>query len=463
MSPKLELDKQTNGRTGSLPDGYALVGWGFLAVLAFIFAFASWHYDGINGASRLPAFAQLPTAGPVNTTASIGQEEIISGEEPADLDVFSTPSIRSTEELDKRVSAELTTLRREIVQLRRSVVALRELNTNLFARIDQLERSEPLVTGSIGNTDPAFSGRQAQSLVPGRTSSPAQSLSYPPSLPDTGPRLPKETEVVGDINAPDPKQPAVSTPSSEPNEAPVKTAESDAADVQPTDTATAADEPVGRPVGQKDSPSTDETDVAASADTGERTVKTSDVSPASSEPSDQSEKQSRPVRVITLREPPSLDPTESKTASPDQIAALTPIDRDPTPEVAGPRPIVTPSDKPDDVLATPTATIPVKTRSVGSPTSISATRTSFAADLGIFSTREEMVRTWVQLKEDSPDLLEPLTAVVHVQKKGQRDPYRLLAGPFVNAADAATLCVRLAAKKIECQPSLYLGETLSLQ
>ncbi len=449
MSSKLELDKQPNGRTGSLPDGYALVGWGFLAVLALIFAFASWHYDGINRASRVPTFAQLPPAGPVNTTASIGREAVIAAEEPTDLDVFSTPSVRSTEELDRRVSAELATLRREVVQLRRSVSALRELNTNLFARIDELEKSGPLVTGGIETTEPAFTDRQVHISPPPRI------LAYPPSSTDMVSPLPEGAEVIG--KGAGPKDQNVSKPEPEQVLIPAET-EVTAAEEPQSDTALPTNE---EKPGQKDSPTADETAVAPVANTGADALETGETGPSSDEP-DRSEKQTRPVRVIALSEPPSLVPEEPEAAT-DQIAALTPVDREPVPEAAGPRPIVTPSSKPGNAVTAPTGAVPVNARSVEDPASISATRTSFAADLGVFSTREEMVQAWVQLKEDSPDLLQPLTAVFHVQDNGQADPYRLLAGPFVNAADAATLCVRLAAKKIECQPSLYLGETLSLQ
>ncbi|MEP3276392.1 MAG: hypothetical protein ABJN26_05475 [Stappiaceae bacterium] len=462
----LELDKRSGGQSRPLPDGYALVGWGFLAVLAFIFAFASWHYDGISGAFTQQTFAQLPPAGPIDTTSSIGQDAISSGQEPTDLDVFSTPSIRSTAELDKRFSAELTTLRREVVQLRRSVSALRELNTNLFARIDQLEVAGPVVTGSIpGNV------RTVTQQSPQPTALP-QIPETLPSSSSVGSEFVGEAEIVNQRNEREPLPQTIEASESVPP--------SEIAEFEPvTDGPDLNSEPfsISEEIRSQNRtlPSSRETSKREAVDIDE--LAENEPQPDSLvEGPDQSPRPDRPVRVIALRDPPSRDPTE---AAPAQIAALAPIDPDVVTDAGGLSPIVMPSSKPEISLAsnpenapasgeeiavlTPSGAIPARTRTTEAPGSVSATRTSFAADLGIFATRDEMVRTWVQLKEDSPDLLESLTAVVHIQENGPTDPYRLLAGPFVNAADAATLCVRLAAKKIECRPSLYLGETLSIE
>lgn len=121
-----------------------LSGWGFCALMAFLFALSAFQYrqTGFPG----PEYAQipLPPGGDVATTASIGP----SGGVPASrFDVFNATS-PTTNALSNRMDAELETLRQEIIALRRSTEAMRQLNEQLSGRINQLE-GEPGPTAAL--------------------------------------------------------------------------------------------------------------------------------------------------------------------------------------------------------------------------------------------------------------------------------------------------------------------------
>lgn len=127
-------------------------GWGFSALIAFLFAFSAFQY-------RLPDydranFAQmpLPLAGDVETTANIGGG-VRSGVPRQRFDVFDTTAPASGV-LSNQMDAELQTLRHEIIALRRSSESMRRLNEQLSTRLNRLEQDTPAkpTTPSAGVT-----------------------------------------------------------------------------------------------------------------------------------------------------------------------------------------------------------------------------------------------------------------------------------------------------------------------
>ncbi len=116
-------------------------GWGFFALIAFLFAFSSFQYRQTGTQEDSYAQLPLPPAGDVTTTANIrprGQ----GGIPQSRFDVFNTGAIGSNQ-LPDRMDAELDTLRHEIVALRRSTSAMRRLNEQLSSRVKQLEARPP--------------------------------------------------------------------------------------------------------------------------------------------------------------------------------------------------------------------------------------------------------------------------------------------------------------------------------
>ncbi len=133
-------------------------------------------------------------------------------------------------------------------------------------------------------------------------------------------------------------------------------------------------------------------------------------------------------------------PSVSSTAA---TAALIP----PAPQapiVAGSAPATIPADA--AVLATP------RTQQYG-------------VDIGSGLTIVALRARWASLRAAHPDLLAGLQPIVSIREvaRANRVELRLVAGPLSQSADAAQLCVSLAAFGLFCQPTAYDGQRLALR
>ncbi len=141
----------------------------------------------------------------------------------------------------------------------------------------------------------------------------------------------------------------------------------------------------------------------------------------------------RPVRIIS--------PVDE--ADPDAVGSILAEDAGPVPAA--------PTDEPT------TAASAGQT----APSDVPVERTDFAVDLGTYADSEAAAAAWATFRATRGVLtdLSPRIATREGQE-GDRPAVRLLAGPFVNAADAAATCVRLAGDNIACQPTVYQGGPL---
>ncbi|WP_208979546.1 SPOR domain-containing protein [Pseudovibrio axinellae] len=83
------------------------------------------------------------------------------------------------------------------------------------------------------------------------------------------------------------------------------------------------------------------------------------------------------------------------------------------------------------------------------------TRTRFAVDLGRFDDQNVAKNRWKTLKEDNLSILSSLQERVTSTNTDSGTYYRLLAGPFFNAADTAVVCARLTREKVNCLPTVF--------
>lgn len=86
------------------------------------------------------------------------------------------------------------------------------------------------------------------------------------------------------------------------------------------------------------------------------------------------------------------------------------------------------------------------------------TRTLFAVELATAPDRKAAAKQWSDLKQRHATLLANLEARIG-KPEGGKAALRLIAGPFTNAADAASACVRLRAAGASCEETIFIGES----
>ncbi|MCV6547168.1 MAG: hypothetical protein OIF56_07805 [Cohaesibacter sp.] len=146
------------------------------------------------------------------------------------------------------------------------------------------------------------------------------------------------------------------------------------------------------------------------------------------------------------RQPLNLD-TQSSTAQSQ--------DKTQDPLHPKPRPFNDPR-KVDTKALSPVSKV-VQTPAQIRPTS----RTSFALNLGQFISLPELRSAWQEISASQNQLvgdLRPATSIVEAAQN--RIQIQLLLGPIQNAAEAATLCVRLKNSGYDCSVSPFQGQAL---
>lgn len=101
---------------------------------------------------------------------------------------------------------------------------------------------------------------------------------------------------------------------------------------------------------------------------------------------------------------------------------------------------------------------PIITGSTSNPIDATLSQTLFAIDLGTYPNMAALDEGWAKSKKEYAGLLGQLNALANVNDGTNGVELRLVAGPFKNAADAASYCARLVAQGQRCQPSIYLGQ-----
>lgn len=96
-----------------------------------------------------------------------------------------------------------------------------------------------------------------------------------------------------------------------------------------------------------------------------------------------------------------------------------------------------------------------------SSTPLTISRTRFALSLDMHDSIEELTTSWARLKAAHRDLLNALEprALTQGTQEGHL-VYRLLAGPFDNAAAAARHCAKLKVRNVKCSQTLFGGQIL---
>lgn len=92
---------------------------------------------------------------------------------------------------------------------------------------------------------------------------------------------------------------------------------------------------------------------------------------------------------------------------------------------------------------------------------LAPSRTSFALNLGEFVSLPELRSAWQEISGSQNQIvgdLRPATSIL--QAANNRIHLNLLLGPIQNAADAATLCVRLKDRGYDCSVAPFQGQAL---
>lgn len=89
-----------------------------------------------------------------------------------------------------------------------------------------------------------------------------------------------------------------------------------------------------------------------------------------------------------------------------------------------------------------------------------ATRTLFAVALAVTDKKEKLRRSWRELTARHGKMLEGLEPRSITETKAGARRWKLVAGPFPNAADAARVCARLRSEKRNCAETIFAGDAL---
>ncbi len=89
-----------------------------------------------------------------------------------------------------------------------------------------------------------------------------------------------------------------------------------------------------------------------------------------------------------------------------------------------------------------------------------ATKTLFAVALAVTDKKEKLRGSWRELTARHGKMLEGLEPRSITETKAGARRWKLVAGPFPNAADAAKVCARLRSEKRACAETVFAGEAL---
>ncbi len=89
-----------------------------------------------------------------------------------------------------------------------------------------------------------------------------------------------------------------------------------------------------------------------------------------------------------------------------------------------------------------------------------ATRTLFAVALAVTDKKEKLRGNWRELTARHGKILEGLEPRSITETRAGARRWKLVAGPFPNAADAAKVCARLRSEKRACAEMIFAGEAL---
>ncbi|MBK5949302.1 hypothetical protein CH339_05850 [Rhodobium orientis] len=388
------------------PDGFTLAGWGFTAVLAFVFAYAAWQFGALNGTS----LAELPPAGDVVITGSTRSTQ--------PLGTFSD-NANADAPITEVTTVEADVLRREIAELRRTVIMVRDINDRLQGRVDRLEAELRKTAGlRQPQTSREMAATPSDAAVPKAEKS-GLDIAVRPFDPVK--ELPKVAAAPAEKPAESAKAPpaqqaaaAVSPPAAKPAETkPVRV-------IMPGPTAAAAPPPQRVAAAPTTAPEVNGPEKVVEIDRP-----AVEVARAPAEVDD-------PVTTGSIRAP------ERDKLVPRAKPRLQPVSLPPDP---APEPSSEAADKPET-------------------SQLSQSR--FGIDLGGYKSLTELRMGWSSFSQNNPALAGDLEPLASMSERDGTLEARLVVGPFVNANDAVRACAKLMSSGNLCQPTLFSGQALRL-
>jgi len=409
------------------PDGIVLAGWGFAAVLAFIFAYGAWQF-GVT--EPPPTETALPSAGGnVEITGSIN-----GGSAASEVGMFGDRDRQAGALPAEVTTIEVDVLRREMTELRRTVLTMREVNDRLHGRIAKLERDMGGITGSIGTGRPAI-----------RPLGPQPMPAFPPP------------EVTVSTRPLDPATDAPDIDLTEPTGVNESVGKADRVALTPSGEASKGSETPATPI------------VTTS-------IPVRDVAPAKVP-----EATRQPVRVVVPATPAPTAPNQALVADGGNAEAVDETLVTGSIPISAPRVILPRPKPPRDVAAAPAEPAPVSQVALAPPETtattpaepgVPATQTTatespelskslFGIDLGGYASLGTLRDGWAEFALKNPEASKGLKPLTGMSERDGKLEARLIAGPFTNVADAVKVCAGLMAKGSPCQPTLFAGQPLT--
>ncbi len=434
MAAKRSILQQMLADEESGPDGLALAGWGFAAVIAFLFAAAAWQFAETpqQTAERL----RLPDAGPVEITGSIGAPEQKIG-------IYGVPAKKGRSAMEKMLTEDLQSVKQDLVALRRNESSQHEANAELKQRLTALEVRFSSIDEALKNTREQVASLDANRMAAVKRLAEADvtATRSPNVATRTVPLSPNGTNAT-----------KAARQAGEPGKTAARVARADGAD-QPknTDSIVTGSIPKSNRTGSAAS-----TVVERAPGSVRRVGETSGLStarpnlPAIDAPLPTIDGVSRVISDgetgVPKAKPAGGDTKISRAAKPTADTTL--LSRQ-SREMRRARPARTAdAANPDQ-------------QDEGRETEIS--RSEFGIDLGGFQSMSALKTKWQTFAKQNPDLAKSLQPRAGISEKNGALEVRLIAGPFSNAADAIILCAKMGADGKTCQPALYSGETVPVQ
>ena len=392
------------------PDGFALAGWGFTAVLAFVFAYAAWQFGALNGTS----LAELPPAGDVVITGSTRSTQPIG--------TFSD-NANANAPIAEVTTVEADVLRREISELRRTVLMIRSVNDRLQGRVEALEAKL----------------RKTASLPDRGTAA-----GTPMTLADEAKAVKEKAEKAGLDVAIRPFDPAKELPKiAAPAEKPAESAK-----VSPAQQAAATvSQPAAMPAETKPVRVIMPGLTAATAPPPQRVSGAPAMAPAP--------EVNGPEKVLELDRPTQqVARAPAEADDPVTTGSIRAPERDKLVPRAKPR--LQQVSLPPDPAPEPSPETAAK------PETSQLSQSRFGIDLGGYKSLTELRMGWSSFSQNNPALAGDLEPLASMSERDGTLEARLVVGPFVNANDAVRACAKLMSSGNLCQPTLFSGQALRL-
>lgn len=404
--------------------GLALIGWGFVAVVAVVLAFASWQYAPTRSVPTETARGEGQSPDPSEITGSIASSDrgqtlvqpsrVVGAGRVQPMPLAGNETLVTSRDIDQ-LRSELRDIQRRIVQIGMSGDGVSRRIDRIEERVSGLAARE-VPTAATAAAAPAASPSPVPAALLAIVGEPAKGL-------DTVSASDRPVPYAERLPLPQPRPVVEASPTP-----PASNFDVDGP------TITGAVPKHSSAVERIDTPDTKvaKNEAAAKSDAAPKTAKSPVAAPAVA-----------PVVATVPASPVPAAPVEETAparATPTTTVAIAPSNPQP------PAPAVQPA-----AVSDPQA---------GSAPTAKAGQGGVAVDLGGFRTLASLRRAWSDMTVRHGDLAKGLEPLARLRETESGMEARLLAGPFADQTEAARVCLRLRAVGATCTVTTHSGQAL---